>query len=446
MTTSASVPVDGKLLHQLKKYLDSGPVLFSSTPTPHSSSPPIDAALSFLLTTSTSKREYSRKPPTALRAAVLQALIQMKAVESKQQAENRLAADAKQANAQVSTPTDNNTPESSRAPSPSGGLSSGGLPPASATTLKKRKPSSDLSEEDEIDSEIKTQKVEAHAAAFNSNSLNSSIRNKYANSQALSISSLSTSVVPGAQGTPTGGSNSLPPTPPASQPMSSATLHPSSQAAKKKLMKNSSRQSGSSSSKSDKEDPAALCERPTTRYSDLGGVESILQTVRELIEYPLSHPEIYAHIGVEPPRGILLHGPPGCGKTLLANAMAGQLGVAFLKISAPEIVSGMSGESEQKVREIFSAAIDNAPAILFIDEVDAIMSKRDGNARGMEKRIVAQLLTCMDSLSMENTNNKPVMVIGATNRPDSLDSALRRAGRFDREICMGVPDEKARCR
>ncbi|GMH98956.1 hypothetical protein TrST_g10971 [Triparma strigata] len=150
------------------------------------------------------------------------------------------------------------------------------------------------------------------------------------------------------------------------------------------------------------------------------------------------------HIGVEPPRGVLLHGPPGCGKTLLANAVAGSLGCNYIKISAPEIVSGMSGESEEKIRSVFDFARENAPCILFIDEVDAIMSKRDSSARGMEKRIVAQLLTCMDGLNLEETGEKPVMVIGATNRPDSIDSALRRAGRFDREIGMGVPDEEGR--
>jgi len=155
-------------------------------------------------------------------------------------------------------------------------------------------------------------------------------------------------------------------------------------------------------------------------------------------------------LGVEPPRGVLLRGPPGTGKTLLAHAIAGQLGVSFLKVSAPEIVSGMSGESEQKLRELFAAASDAAPAILFIDEIDAIAPKRDGggaNARGMEKRIVAQMLTCMDALAPgNNANGKAVMVLGATNRPDSLDSALRRAGRFDREIILGVPDEAARVR
>jgi ribosome biogenesis ATPase len=187
-------------------------------------------------------------------------------------------------------------------------------------------------------------------------------------------------------------------------------------------------------------------ERPTARYADLGGMESALQDVRELIEYPLTHPEIYAHLGVEPPRGILLHGPPGCGKTLLANAIAGELGVPFFKVSAPEIVSGMSGESEAKVRTLFSDAVKAAPCIVFIDEIDAITPKRETAQREMERRIVAQLLTCMDGLSMDATSGKPVLVIGATNRPDSLDPALRRAGRFDREISLGIPDEAARAR
>ena len=192
-----------------------------------------------------------------------------------------------------------------------------------------------------------------------------------------------------------------------------------------------------------------IVERPKTRYSDLGGIDNTLRLIRELIEYPLAHPEVFAHIGVEPPRGVLLRGPPGTGKTLLANAVAGQLGVSFIKVSAPEIVSGMSGESEQKLRDLFTTASNAAPAILFIDEIDAIAPKRDGggSSRGMEKRIVAQMLTCMDSLAPENNaNGRPVMVLGATNRPDSLDPALRRAGRFDREIIMGVPDEAGRSR
>ncbi|KAH9096834.1 hypothetical protein LEN26_017296 [Aphanomyces euteiches] len=184
--------------------------------------------------------------------------------------------------------------------------------------------------------------------------------------------------------------------------------------------------------------------RPTTRYTDFGGINSILKEVQELIEYPLTHPEIYTHLGVEPPRGILLHGPPGTGKTMLANAIAGESGACFLKVSAPEIVSGMSGESEQKVRELFEQAIANAPSIIFIDEIDAITPKRENSSRGMEKRIVAQLLTSTDTLNLENTGGKPVLIIGATNRPNDLDPALRRAGRFDREICLGIPDEAAR--
>ncbi|KAJ2581550.1 Ribosome biogenesis ATPase rix7, partial [Coemansia sp. RSA 1836] len=175
---------------------------------------------------------------------------------------------------------------------------------------------------------------------------------------------------------------------------------------------------------------------PETRLSSLGGVDSCIEEVLELIVMPLKHPEIYLHTGVQPPRGVLLHGPPGCGKTLLANAIAGEVGVPFLQISAPSIVSGMSGESEKKLREVFEEARDLAPCIIFIDEIDAITPKRENAQREMERRIVAQMLTCIDDLSWEKTGNKPVMLIGATNRPDSLDPALRRAGRFDREIAM----------
>lgn len=184
-----------------------------------------------------------------------------------------------------------------------------------------------------------------------------------------------------------------------------------------------------------------LVNRPSVRYADVGGVEHHLQELRELCEYPLRHPEIYDHLGVRPPRGILLHGPPGTGKTLLAHAIAGELGVAFFRLAAPEIVSGMSGESEEKVRNLFTEASRCAPSIIFIDEIDAITSKRESNARGMELRIVAQLLTCMDGVG---EGSDGVLVIGATNRPDALDPALRRAGRFDREICLGIPDAQAR--
>ncbi|OBZ84743.1 putative AAA domain-containing protein C16E9.10c [Choanephora cucurbitarum] len=183
---------------------------------------------------------------------------------------------------------------------------------------------------------------------------------------------------------------------------------------------------------------------PTAKLSDLGGIDHCIEEIMELIAMPLAHPEVYLHTGVQPPRGVLLHGPPGCGKTRLAHAIAGELSIPFFNISAPSIVSGMSGESEKKIREVFEEARENAPCLLFIDEIDAITPKRETAQREMERRIVAQLLTCMDDLSWEKCNNKPVMIIGATNRPDSLDAALRRAGRFDREISMGVPDEKAR--
>ncbi|XP_054882101.1 nuclear valosin-containing protein-like [Poeciliopsis prolifica] len=183
---------------------------------------------------------------------------------------------------------------------------------------------------------------------------------------------------------------------------------------------------------------------PSLRFEDVGGNEEILTEVCKLLVH-MRHPEVYQHLGMVPPRGFLLHGPPGCGKTLLAQAVAGELQIPMLKVSAPELVSGVSGESEQKLRELFDTAVTSSPCIVFIDEIDAITPKREVASKDMERRIVAQLLTCMDDLN-SLTVTAQVLVIGATNRPDSLDPALRRAGRFDREICLGIPDEAARLR
>ncbi|KAM6922675.1 nuclear valosin-containing protein-like isoform 1-T3 [Lycodopsis pacificus] len=183
---------------------------------------------------------------------------------------------------------------------------------------------------------------------------------------------------------------------------------------------------------------------PTLKFEDVGGNEETLTEVCRLLIH-MRHPEVYQQLGMVPPRGFLLHGPPGCGKTLLAQAVAGELQLPMLKVSAPEMVSGVSGESEQKLRELFDLAVNSAPCILFIDEIDSITPKREVASKDMERRIVAQLLTCMDDLNSP-TVTAQVMVIGATNRPDSLDPALRRAGRFDREICLGIPDEAARLR
>ena len=185
---------------------------------------------------------------------------------------------------------------------------------------------------------------------------------------------------------------------------------------------------------------------PPTHVSlaDLGGVDDIVTQLHWLLTYPMTLPAFYTAGKQQPARGVLIHGPPGCGKTAIANAFAAELGVSFIPVSAPSIVSGMSGESEKVLREYFDEAKKLAPCLMFIDEIDAITPKREGAQREMEKRIVAQLLTCMDDLILEKTNGKPVIVLAATNRPDSLDPALRRGGRFNKEINMNVPNETMR--
>jgi ribosome biogenesis ATPase len=175
---------------------------------------------------------------------------------------------------------------------------------------------------------------------------------------------------------------------------------------------------------------------------DIGGIEDVLNQLKELLVLPLLRPRKYIETNVSLPRGILLHGPPGCGKTMISRAFAAALGVPFVEILGPSIVSGMSGESEKGVRERFEEAKKHAPCLIFIDEIDAIAPKRDTSQSQMEKRIVAQLLVSIDEL--ERDKEKPVIVLAATNRPDALDPALRRGGRFDTEINIGVPNEQVR--
>ncbi|WP_457550575.1 CDC48 family AAA ATPase [Archaeoglobus sp.] len=191
-----------------------------------------------------------------------------------------------------------------------------------------------------------------------------------------------------------------------------------------------------------KEKPVEEIKRnvPNVTYEDIGGLKRELRLVREMIELPLKHPELFQRLGIEPPKGVLLYGPPGTGKTLIAKAVANEVDAHFIPVSGPEIMSKYYGESEQRLREIFEEAKENAPSIIFFDEIDAIAPKREEVTGEVERRVVAQLLALMDGLEARGD----VIVIGATNRPDAIDPALRRPGRFDREIEIGVPDREGR--
>jgi transitional endoplasmic reticulum ATPase len=175
-------------------------------------------------------------------------------------------------------------------------------------------------------------------------------------------------------------------------------------------------------------------------YEDIGGLAREIREIREMIEVPLRHPELFSRLGINPPRGVLLHGPPGTGKTLIARAVAGETEANFISISGPEIVSKFYGESEQRLRQIFEEATKSAPSIIFIDEIDSIAPKREEVSGDLERRVVAQILSLMDGLS----SREEVIVIAATNRPNALDPAIRRGGRFDREIEIGIPNRNGR--
>ncbi len=191
-----------------------------------------------------------------------------------------------------------------------------------------------------------------------------------------------------------------------------------------------------------REEPASEVLEDVSRisYEDIGGLSDQLGKVREIIELPLKHPELFERLGIRPPKGVLLYGPPGTGKTLIARAVANESGANFFSINGPEIMSKYYGQSEQKLREIFTEAENKEPSIIFIDEIDSIAPKREEVQGEVERRVVAQLLTLMDGLKERGH----VIVIGATNRIDAVDPALRRPGRFDREINIGVPDKKGR--
>ncbi|MEE9115522.1 MAG: AAA family ATPase, partial [Thermoplasmata archaeon] len=191
-----------------------------------------------------------------------------------------------------------------------------------------------------------------------------------------------------------------------------------------------------------KEEPVREAEMitSTVSYEDIGGLDDELLRVREMIELPLKHPELFERLGIDPPKGVLLFGPPGTGKTLIAKAVASEAGASFFSIQGPEIMSKYYGASEERLREKFEEAEKSAPSVIFIDELDSIAPRREEVSGEVERRVVAQLLTLMDGLSARGD----LIVIAATNREDAIDPALRRGGRFDREIEIGVPDRKGR--
>jgi transitional endoplasmic reticulum ATPase len=188
------------------------------------------------------------------------------------------------------------------------------------------------------------------------------------------------------------------------------------------------------------EKPAEEARISRVTYEDIGDLHEAIRRIREMVELPLKHPELFKRLGIEPPKGVLLYGPPGCGKTLLARAVANETDAHFIAINGPEIMSKFYGESEQRLREVFEEAKKHPSAIIFIDEIDAIAPKREEVTGEVEKRVVAQLLALMDGLEARGN----VIVIGATNRVNAIDPALRRPGRFDREIEIGVPDKEGR--
>ncbi|SFP27400.1 CDC48 family AAA ATPase [Tranquillimonas alkanivorans] len=187
------------------------------------------------------------------------------------------------------------------------------------------------------------------------------------------------------------------------------------------------------------EEPAEA-RRPDITYDDIGGLGNTVEQIREMVELPLRHPELFQRLGIDPPKGVLLHGPPGTGKTLMARVVASEAEANFFTINGPEILGKMQGESEERLRQVFTQAREQSPAIIFIDEIDSIAPKREQVGGEAERRLVAQLLTLMDGLEPRQN----IVVIGATNRVDAIDEALRRPGRFDREIIIGVPDQDGR--
>ena len=181
--------------------------------------------------------------------------------------------------------------------------------------------------------------------------------------------------------------------------------------------------------------------QPNVSLSNLGGMDEIIKEIKEIISNPLYHYDAYKQLKIEPIKGLLLCGPPGCGKTTLAYAIGGEFNIPFYKITGPDIISSLSGESEQIIRNLFKAVVNNSPSILFIDEIETILGKRESAGKEMERRIVAQIMSCIDDINLIQLSSleAPVFIIGATSKPEFIDNSMRRSGRFDKEIHIGFP-------